>query len=456
MEVEVVLREVGEHRGRDPHALGPPQLQRVRGDLHRAGAVAAVEHLAERALEVDRLGRRPDRRPLVARHHRGHGPEQAALAPGRLEQRADEERRGGLAVGARDPHYGQRGRGVPVEPRRGGRHRGAHVRHLHLGHAGPDRPRHHERRRSPRDRVGREVVPVARESGHAEEQGAGLHRAVVEGQAADLDRRPIAEQVSDGHPRAVYERPPTPTMTRVPVIDGPDGRRVLVDASGDPVGRYDYDERGGIAYADLFVREPGVTPGHAAAAVRQDLRGMRIAGDEALGRALVAAGGRATRHAHLMSHDLAARPDWSDPPGHRLTDVDRAAADLMDAYRAAYPPGHVDHRPDPQIDLEKDLAGVEFGPLLPGSGLAVGEDGAVAGAVLLGTLPGDPPLNGPWVIELFRHPGHRGVGRALLERALALVDGPALGLMVTEGNPARTLYEALGFRLVHTALVVQI
>ena len=59
------------------------------------------------------------------------------------------------------------------------------------------------------------------------------------------------------------------------------------------------------------------------------------------------------------------------------------------------------------------------------------------------------------MIELFRHPAHRGIGRALLERALALVDGPALGLMVTEGNPARALYEALGFRLVHTALVVQ-
>jgi ribosomal protein S18 acetylase RimI-like enzyme len=59
-------------------------------------------------------------------------------------------------------------------------------------------------------------------------------------------------------------------------------------------------------------------------------------------------------------------------------------------------------------------------------------------------------------MEVFRHPAHPGVGRALVERALALTDGPALGLMVTEGNPARALYEALGFRLVRTALVVQI
>jgi GNAT superfamily N-acetyltransferase len=80
----------------------------------------------------------------------------------------------------------------------------------------------------------------------------------------------------------------------------------------------------------------------------------------------------------------------------------------------------------------------------------------VAGAILIGTLPGDPPLNGPWIIELFRHPAHRGVGRALLERALAIAPVPALGLMVTEGNPARRLYEALGFRRVVSFLVVQI
>ena len=231
-------------------------------------------------------------------------------------------------------------------------------------------------------------------------------------------------------------------------------RTVLRDAAG-PVGSYVRDERGGAVYADLFRREPGVSVERAARAVLADLRGMRIAGDEALGRELIAAGGKATRHGHLMSHDLAERPAWREPPGYRLTEVNRAAADLMDAYVAAYPPEHVDHRPDPRPGLEKDLSGVEFGPLLRGSGLALRDD-AVVGAILLGTLPGVPPFNGPWVIDLFRHPEHRGIGRALLERALALVDGPALGLMVTEGNRARALYEALGFRLVHTALVVQI
>jgi GNAT superfamily N-acetyltransferase len=241
-------------------------------------------------------------------------------------------------------------------------------------------------------------------------------------------------------------------------------RKVLLDAAGTPVGRYERLERDGAVYADMFARESGVAVERVAETVLAELRGMRIAGDEALGRALIAAGGKPLRHAHLMSRDLARDPAperWPEPPpGVRLTDVDRPAADLVDAFRAAYPRGHPDHREEPPerslADLETWVSGREFGPLLAGSGLAVAADGTVAGAILLGTLPGDPPENGPWVIELFRHPAHRGVGRPLLERALALTPVPTLGLIVTEGNPARALYDDLGFRFVRTTLVVQI
>jgi GNAT superfamily N-acetyltransferase len=236
-------------------------------------------------------------------------------------------------------------------------------------------------------------------------------------------------------------------------------RTVLSDERG-PVARYDRDERDGHVYADLLDREPGVSVERAANAVLDQLGGMRIAADEELGHALVAAGGVLTRHGHLMSHDLAERPAWSEPPGYRLTDVDRPAADLLDAYLAAFGPGHVDHRDDPPeralADLESHLSGRQFGPPLRGSGLAIARDDTVAGAILLGVLDGEPPLNGPWLIEVFRHPAHRGVGRPLVERALATTAAPGLGLMVTEGNPARGLYEALGFRTVRTAMVVQI
>ena len=241
-------------------------------------------------------------------------------------------------------------------------------------------------------------------------------------------------------------------------------RKVLLDTAGSPVGRYERLERDGAVYADLFSRESGVALNLVAETVLTELRGMRIAGDEALGRALIAAGGKSLRHAHLMSRDLARDPapgSWPDAPGVRLTDVDRPAGDLVDAFRAAYPPGHPDHREEPLertlADLESWISGRDFGPLLPGSGLAVAPDGAVVGGILMGTLPGDPPENGPWVIELFRHPAYRGIGRPLLERALALTPVPVLGLIVTEGNDrARALYEDLRFRRVLTTLVVQI
>ncbi len=236
-------------------------------------------------------------------------------------------------------------------------------------------------------------------------------------------------------------------------------RTTLVDADG-VVGRYDPYERDGHRYADLFDRDPGVSVERAREAVLAQFGGMRIAADEPLGRSLMERGGRLLRHAHLMSHDLRERPDWDAPPGYRLTEVDRPAADLLDAYRAAFPLGHVDFRDEPPEttlgDLESHLAGRDFGPLLRGSGLAVAPDGTVAGAILLGVLPGEPPLNGPWVIELFRDPAHRGVGRPLLDRALALVPVSVLGLIVSEGNPARWLYEDAGFRVVSTRLVVQL
>jgi len=240
------------------------------------------------------------------------------------------------------------------------------------------------------------------------------------------------------------------------------GRRVLLDASGAPVGRFDEGERDGIPMADLFDREPGVSTDHAAAAVQSELPGWRIAADEELGRALLAAGGEQRRHGHLYSFDLGRRPRpsaWTTPPGIRLTDIDRPAADLVPARVAAYPPDHPDaaHVPDDhEAELHQYVYGGQFGPLLAGSGIAVTDGGAVAGAIVLGTIPGDPPRNGPWVIDIFRDPAYRGVGRALLERALVLATVDTLGLIVTEGNDAaRALYEAVGFDLVSSAIVVQ-
>ena len=81
------------------------------------------------------------------------------------------------------------------------------------------------------------------------------------------------------------------------------------------------------------------------------------------------------------------------------------------------------------------------------------------GAALVNDNPPRPPFGGPWLAELFREPGHRGVGGALLRSALhaAAQDGHAtVQLAVTEGNPAQGLYEALGFRVVTSTLTVEL
>ena len=102
VEVEMVLGEVGEDRHREVDRIGPVELERVGGHLDRAGDVASVEHLPEGSLEVDRLGGGALDRALLATDHALDCPQQPGLASIRLQQRADQERRGGLAVGAGD------------------------------------------------------------------------------------------------------------------------------------------------------------------------------------------------------------------------------------------------------------------------------------------------------------------------------------------------------------------
>ena len=83
----------------------------------------------------------------------------------------------------------------------------------------------------------------------------------------------------------------------MPIVPDPDHphRRTLVDADGLPIARFTHVERDGRRVADLLELEVPVE--RAVPFVLAELRGMRVAGPEALGRALVAAGGTAARHA---------------------------------------------------------------------------------------------------------------------------------------------------------------
>ncbi len=77
----------------------------------------------------------------------------------------------------------------------------------------------------------------------------------------------------------------------------------------------------------------------------------------------------------------------------------------------------------------------------------------VVALALINRMLAEPPAGGPWVSEICRHqnPRYAGLGAALLRQVMAQLaaDGESsLSLVVTEGNPARQLYERLGFRYV--------
>jgi ribosomal protein S18 acetylase RimI-like enzyme len=255
----------------------------------------------------------------------------------------------------------------------------------------------------------------------------------------------------------------------VPVAPDPSraDRRLLRDNAGRTLASFEPGERDGRPLADLIEPSDGVPIAAVARQIHAEMTGWKVAGDVALGRALVALGARPARHAHVHSRDLRRHPapaEWANTPD--VGPLDRTAAELVEVYAAAYPPGHVDWLyTGPPADYEADLAGILdgriAGPRLDASRLAVDAAGRPAGALIVTQLAGDPPFGGPWVAELFRRPGDdlRGTGRALLQAGLAVATAaglPALGLAVTEGNPAQALYESLGFVRILSSLSVVI
>jgi GNAT superfamily N-acetyltransferase len=173
---------------------------------------------------------------------------------------------------------------------------------------------------------------------------------------------------------------------------------------------------------------------------------------------------------YAMVLDLGAAPPppgWADatgPAGVRFAGLG-AVPDtaLVPAWEAAYPPGHPDHVPGevPIVYLREILSGREIGPPLDCSRVALA-GGEVVGAVLVTQAPPRPPdwPGGAFVADLFRDPAPRwaGLGGALARRAIAAAaaDGAErVGLSVTDGNPARRLYDTLGFRVAGTKRVTR-
>lgn len=206
-------------------------------------------------------------------------------------------------------------------------------------------------------------------------------------------------------------------------------------------------------------RRPDTPAAAVAEAVLRSLGDHRaITRDGEVAAALVSAGAELVRHSSRMTLRLAGSSQ--DRGAHLVEPLGPRADPYVEVYMRAYPPEHPDHEPgdaDPvtaAATLQEYLDGTgPLGPLLHStSGCVRSVDGAVVGVVIVTDLPDDDhDLGGPWITEVFVDPAARrtGVARSLLQHASAALrdEGRAsLGLAVTQGSPARRLYDDLGFQ----------
>ena len=119
-----------------------------------------------------------------------------------------------------------------------------------------------------------------------------------------------------------------------------------------------------------------------------ELRGMRVAGSEELGRALVAAGGRFHRHSHAYTHDLERRRPMIDPrlrARRRSTGPPRSSCPSTSA---AFGPGHPDRMEAPEAGSAprraRRPATASRAPAF--AAVARGRPELVACAILIGTM----------------------------------------------------------------------
>jgi mycothiol synthase len=185
---------------------------------------------------------------------------------------------------------------------------------------------------------------------------------------------------------------------------------------------------------------------------------------------LLADGGRLRRLAYDMAVDLkAARTPETRPlpAGFRFETLDPDIDGIALAAAAAVPPGHVDFGIWSGVDRfeywSQLLAGEgPCGSVLSAASCVVrDQDGTIVAALVVTDMPASEWWAGdPWIPEVFvvsEHQG-QGLGGFLVGHAVRVcVDGGyrRLGLTVSDGNPARHLYERFGFQPFRTTWLVE-
>jgi len=144
------------------------------------------------------------------------------------------------------------------------------------------------------------------------------------------------------------------------------------------------------------------------------------------------------------------------PAGVRIMSLGADPDVLTELELECHPAGHVDRDRALSViaagSFRRLLTGELIGPVLEtASGQAEDDDsGRVLGMGIVVWWERADMWQGPWVADVCVKPAHqgRGIGTALLKRALvacAAMGAGRIGLAVTDGNPARALYERLGF-----------
>ena len=191
VEVEVILREVGEDADVERERVDARERQRVRADLHRHPANAARTHGGQHRLDLERLRRRLAGGPDLVADDVLDRAENPGGASADAQQRVDQVRGRRLAVRARDADQRQGAGGmVPVGAGQRGE-RAARRWDDDLGHGNVgDRLAlgHHQRSTAP-DGVGHEAPRVLLEAGHGHEDVAAGDPPRVGGQPRDRPRR---------------------------------------------------------------------------------------------------------------------------------------------------------------------------------------------------------------------------------------------------------------------------
>ena len=175
-----------------------------------------------------------------------------------------------------------------------------------------------------------------------------------------------------------------------------------------------------------------------------------------------------------LAYDMAAElkavqaPETRElPAGVRLARLDSDIDGIALAAAAAVPPGHVDFGIWSGVDRfeywKQLLAGEgPCGSVLPAASCLVhDQDHAIIGALVVTDMPTSEWWAGdPWIPEVFVVARHQrqGLGGLMLGHAVdacADAGNARLGLTVSDRNPARHLYERIGFQPFRTTWLIE-